>query len=233
MNEKIKSLIKNDSFLLIYNTSTMFSFMIFAILGPILSLLAIAFEYSVVSIIVFFLIMSVLFDLEFNTTYAYDENIKDYVKMLPVNREDYIKAKFFYGVKVILRDMLIIFISTEYLIRNIESINLILFASALMFISGAFSVRNFFTKDNKKLLKRNENLAKIAWLIPILVFNLSIYFSEKLKSIGVNLGKILIFKSLNPSIKGQINIKGIILLIMSIVFYFLIMLLTIKKGEKK
>lgn len=231
MNNKIKSLIKIDSFLVNRNTKIMFYFIGLILIGPVISITTALFNVgnmNIFAIIVSYLLVESLFVGEFVTTYLYDENIKDYIQMLPVSKKDYVKAKFYYGLRIIIKILILFILSTQYIVRNIQSINVVIYSVALGTFTAAFKVKKFF--GEKKYNKKYEKISSILWLV---LLNIYIIFSEDLVKIGMYLNKTKLIQFLNVDLKNGFHINGIILLIMSIIFYLLMMLLTINKEEKR
>lgn len=106
MNKKIKSLIKNDEFLINKNNYIMLYFISFILVGPIISLIikiSSDANFSMISVLLIVVIIQIFFGVEFGRTYEYDKNIKNYANILPITKEEYIKAKFLYAAKYSLK----------------------------------------------------------------------------------------------------------------------------------
>lgn len=227
MNKKIKSLIKNDEFLINKNNYIMLYFISFILVGPIISLIikiSSDANFSMISVLLIVVIIQIFFGVEFGRTYEYDKNIKNYVKILPITKEEYIKSKFLYAAKVFFKIFLLLLFSTQFITRSIEIINILLISTGLSIIDGAFSVRRYLKEKNVKSgIDENKYLSLILTLIILILFKVkSDYILKKIKFID----------SIMPNIKNELNINILIFLSISIIIYFLLMIITIRKEEK-
>ena len=161
MNKKIKSLIKNDEFLINKNNYIMLYFISFILVGPIISLIikiSSDADLLMIAVLLIIIIIQFFFGTEFGRSYEYDKNIKNYVKILPITKEEYIKSKFLYAAKVFFKIFLLLLFSTQYITRSIEVINIILIAMGLSIIDGAFSVRRYLKKKILILELKKRNI---------------------------------------------------------------------------
>lgn len=227
MNKKIKSLIKNDEFLIDKNNYIMLYFISFILIGPVISLI-IKISYDadllMIAVLLIIIIIQFFFGTEFGRSYEYDKNIKNYVKILPITKEEYIKSKFLYAAKVFFKIFLLLLFSTQFITRSIEIINILLISTGLSIIDGAFSVRRYLKKKNS-----NTGIEEKKYLSLILILNILILFKAKSDWI---FKKIKFIDNTMPDINNKLNIKILIFLSISIILYFLIMIITIRKEEK-
>lgn len=208
-NKNIKSLIKKDFILLKTYKKAMLIMLFFFIVTIILNYKN-DFKNSLNLYIVLISLFYFLFSLSYASLYV-DESSKfyEYIKILPLSKRDYIKAKYYFAAMIYFIEFIIFILGTK-------EINFSIILISFQILMGAIIINVFFKYGQAKMRLVLTSLFVISFLL------LGIF-----TKLGFNL--------LRESINGLSYMKLIpyIVFLFSIIIFLLFMNKTIKEVEKK
>lgn len=226
MNSNVKSLLKMNK-LLHYSNSKSVILYIFMIIFSTINSLLINILYieklTVIAIIYIFFWNQIIINADYNMISI--KNSEEFIKVMPISDNDYIKFKFIYGAYVLAKLNIVSLITLNIVIRNFITNNIYLIAFGLNIIVTALII--FKNIKSKEILqnKANKFEKKLSFLIALMAMVIikmkysSSYFLHKILSMNF--------------LKLSENISCIVLLfvLINIIIYFVIM--TFKLLEKE